>query len=143
MKNLWLTAIVAAGLPIAAVQAQSASAISKSYTEEWVFQVRWGHQQEWWRIFQKYQIATLDREKKLGLVKDFVVQVPGLHASDDRRWDYRIIVTYPDYQSSRQGDDIEKQIFPDAEARERDERRRWDLTVNHWDLPIDEIDPHF
>ena len=38
--------------------------------------------------------------------------------------------------------EIEAQLFPDKAALTRDENRRWELTVNHWDLPIRQIDPH-
>ena len=142
MVKQFLMTIAAATLSVSAVRAQSADTVGKSYSEEWVFQIRWGHQHEWWQIFQKYQIATLDREIRLGLVKNYVVEVPELHASNDSRWDYRIIVSYPDYASSKRGDDIERQLFPDAATRERDEQKRWDLTLNHWDMPIEKIDPH-
>jgi len=29
-----------------------------------------------------------------------------------------------------------------AAAFHREEHRRWELTVNHWDLPIHQMDPH-
>lgn len=142
MKKQSLVAVAVAILSASAANAQDCDPAGKTYSEEWVFQIRWGHQQEWWKIFQKYQIATLDQEEKLGLVKSYIVEVPELHASNDSRWDYRIIVTYSDYASSKHGEDIERRLFPDAATRERDEQRRGDLTINHWDMPIEEIDPH-
>ena len=36
--------------------------------------------------------------------------------------------------------EIAKQLFPDQEAFTRDESRRWELTTNHWDLPIHVVD---
>lgn len=142
MKKLDLIAIATIILSASGAQAQNVPANSTPYHEEWVFHVRWGHQHEWWKIFQKYQIATLDREKQLGFVTSYTVEVPDLHASDDSRWDYRIIITYPNYDASNHGDDVEQQLFPDAATRDREEQMRWDLTVNHWDLPVHEIDPH-
>ena len=32
--------------------------------------------------------------------------------------------------------DIARQLFPDQGAFIREENRRWELTTNHWDLPI-------
>ena len=138
----YLIAIVALVLLIETVQAQSPAANNKPYSEEWVFHVRWGHQHEWWKLFQKYQIATLDREKQLGFVTSYTVEVPDLHASDDARWDYRIVINYRIFEDSNRGDDVEAQLFPDAATREREEQKRWDLTINHWDLPVHQIDPH-
>jgi len=95
-----------------------------------------------WTLFQKYQIATLDREKQLGYVTDYQVFRPGEHVSEDSRWDYRIIITYPNYDGSKREGEVEAQLFPDRAALARDENRRWELTLNHWDLPIRQIDPH-
>jgi hypothetical protein len=108
---------------------------------EWVYRVKYGYQDEWWKIFKKYQLATLDREKQLGYVTDYQVYRPGAHTSEDSRWDYRIIITYPNYDGSKREGEVEAQLFPDKTALERDEDRRWELTLNHWDLPIRQIDP--
>ncbi len=67
----------------------------KPYQVEWVYRVKYGFQDEWWSIFQKYQIAILDREQQLGYVTRYTVTRPGLHVSEDSRWDYRIVITYP------------------------------------------------
>ena len=31
---------------------------------------------------------------------------------------------------------------PTRAAVAKEENRRWELTVNHWDLPIHQVDPH-
>jgi hypothetical protein len=90
---------------------------SQPYIVEWVYKVKFGYQDEFWQIFQKYQIATLNKEKELGSVLKYEVFRPGLHTSEDRRWDYRIVIYYK-------------------------EQRRWELTEVHWDLPIRQIDPN-
>ncbi len=118
---------------------------TRPYRVEWVYRIQYGHQGEWWKIFQKYQIAILDREKQLGYVTGYIVDRPGLHTSEEARWDYRVVITYPDYAGSTHEGEVQRQLFPDKAALERDEQRRWELrelTLNHWDLPIREIDPH-
>jgi len=115
---------------------------SDPYIVEWVYRVKWGHQDEFWQIFKKYQIATLDKEKELGSVVKYEVFRPGLHTSEDQRWDYRIIIYYKNVASSSGGGSIERQLFPDQETLKREENRRWELTEVHWDLPIRQIDPN-
>lgn len=122
--------------------AQAPPGAEKPYQVEWVYKVQYGHQKEWWRIFQKYQIAILDREKQLGYVSGYTVHRPGLHTSEDARWDYRIVITYPNPAGATHEQEVERALFPDAAALEREDQRRWELTLNHWDLPIHEIDPH-
>jgi hypothetical protein len=121
--------------------AQSASH-PKTYEVEWVYRVKYGFQDEWWRIFQKYQIAILDREKQLGYVVNYTVTRPGLHVSEDSRWDYRVVIDYPDQDGAAHEEEVTRALFPDAAARKTEENRRWELTLNHWDLPIHQIDPH-
>ncbi len=135
-----LASLFAAGF--VTLSAQAAVAADRPYQVEWVYYVKYGHQGEWWKIFQKYQVAILDRTKQLGFVTDYHIDKPGLHTSEDAHWDYRIIIDYPNYEASRHEGEVQHQIFPDTVAFDKAENRRWELTVNHWDLPIHQIDPH-
>jgi len=110
----------------------------KDFTEEWVYRVQYGHKDEWWKIFKKYQIAILERQKQLGYVKDFTVWGPGLHTDESSRWDYRVIIVRASYDAppGQSEGEVAKQLFPDQETFKREEDRRWELTANHWDLPI-------
>ena len=126
----------------AALSSQPAAAADGPYQVAWVYHVKYGHQGEWWKLFQKYQVAILDREKQLGFVSDYHIDRPGLHTSEDAHWDYRIIISYPSYETSQREGEVERQLFPDKAAFDRGEARRWELTVNHWDLPIHQMDPH-
>ena len=87
-------------------------------------------------------IAILDREQQLGYVTRYIVERPGLHTSEESRWDYRIVITYPDQAAATHEGEVQRQLFPDKTVLAREEQRRWELTLNHWDLPIHEIDPH-
>jgi hypothetical protein len=127
---------------VAFFTAQSAMAADQPYQVEWVYHVKYGYQQEWWTLFQKYQVAILDREKQLGFVSEYHIDKPGLHTSEDARWDYRIVITYPNYEGSRHEGEVERQLFSDRADLNKAENRRWELTVNHWDLPIHQVDPH-
>ncbi|MBN9555644.1 MAG: hypothetical protein J0H61_13410 [Alphaproteobacteria bacterium] len=138
MRRILISALAAA----AAFVPHAVQAADKPYQVEWVYHVKYGHQAEWWKIFQKYQVAILDREKQLGFVSDYRIDRPGLHTSEDARWDYRIVITYPSYEASQHEGEVERQLFPDRAALNRDENRRWELTANHWDLPIRQADPH-
>lgn len=126
-------------------QGSAAPAVSsgnKPYLVEWVYKVKWGYADEFWQLFKKYQIATLNREKELGYVTSYTVYRPGLHTGEDSRWEYRIVITYKNITSSQHGSEVEKQLFPDEAAMKRGENRRWELTEAHYDLPIKIIDPN-
>jgi hypothetical protein len=133
-----------ASLPTQAqpVKQSVAAASGKPETEEWVYRVRYGFKDEWWRIFRKYQIGILERQKQLGYVKDFQVWAPGLHTSEESRWDYRIIIVRAahDAPPGQSESEVAKVLFPDQDTFRREENRRWELTTNHWDLPIHLVD---
>lgn len=120
----------------------SASAGDKPYLVEWVYKVKWGHADEFWQIFKKYQIPVLNREKELGYVLYYTVYRPALHTGEDTRWEYRIVITYKNIASSNHGREVTKQLFPDQATLNREENRRWELTEAHYDLPIRIIDPN-
>jgi hypothetical protein len=126
-----------------AQQVAAASApLPKPVLEEWVYRTKYGYKDEWWAIFRKYQIAILERQKQLGYVKDFTVYAPSLHTSEDSRWDYRVIIVRAsaDAPPGQSEGEVAKQLFPDQATFKREENRRWELTLNHWDLPIHVVD---
>jgi hypothetical protein len=120
----------------------SVASVAKPETEEWVYRIRYGNQDEWFRIFRKYQLAILERQKQLGYVKDYQVWAPGLHTSEESRWDYRVVITRASHDApvGQSESEVAKQLFPDQDMFRREENRRWELTTNHWDLPIHLVD---
>ena len=125
-----------------AAASTSVSLSEKPYLVEWVYKVKWGYADEFWQLFKKYQIATLNREKELGYVTSYSVYRPGYHTGEDSRWEFRIVIAYKNISSSGHGSEVEKQLFPDQAAMKREENRRWELTEAHYDLPIHTIDPN-
>jgi hypothetical protein len=135
--------LLALGTSLAFAQStQSKPPSEPPYVVEWVYKVKFGHQDEFWQIFKKYQIPTLNREKQLGNVLKYEVFRPSLHTSEDHRWDFRVVIYYKDITMPAKASAIEKQLYPDRAAMRREENRRWELTEVHWDLPIHEIDPN-
>jgi len=134
-----LSALVLTGaLPIGA----HAAGADKPYVVEWVYKVKWGHSDEFFDIFRKYQVPILDRQKALGYVTQYTIYRPSLHTGEDERWDYKVVIVYRDQQASTHESDVEHELFPDRAALRRDENRRWEVVESHWDLPIHEVDPH-
>jgi hypothetical protein len=133
--------IFAAIAPLSTALPQS-PVTPKPYIVEWVYRVQYGHKDEWWTLFRKYQIAALDREQQLGYIASYTVFGPSLHTSEDSRWDYRIVIDYKDQSSSAHEGEVLRELFPDQATLRKEENRRWELTANHYDLPIHIVDPH-
>jgi hypothetical protein len=126
----------------AVAQPRAAAAAEAPYVVEWVYKAKWGYKEEYLRRFKQYQVPLLDRQKELGYILDYAIYTPLFHTGEDNRWDYRVIITYRDHDASTHEDEVARQLFPDQAAFKRDEQRRWELTMAHWDLPIRAIDPH-
>lgn len=141
-RILWTISILSSLLlPLSAQVVQATPASVRPETEEWVYRVRYGFGDEWFDIFRKYQIAILERQKQLGYVLDYKVWAPSLHTSEESRWDYRVIIVRASHDAPA-GDseaEVARQLFPDQASFKRDEKRRGELTANHWDLPIHQV----
>jgi hypothetical protein len=146
---LWAMALltVSFGLPSYNAAAQQSAPTSiptpKLVIEEWVYRTKYGYKDEWFRIFTKYQLAILERQKQLGFVKEYTVYAPSLHTSEESRWDYRVIIVRAsqDAPAGQSEGEIAKQLFSDQVTFRKEENRRWELTSNHWDLPIHIVQP--
>ena len=135
-----LVALGLSSLTSAAALAQPPKPGVKGYEVEWVYRVRYGSIDEWWDLFRKYQIPILDRAKTLGYVLDYRIYHPQFHTDEAARWDYRVEITYRDVEAASHEEEIARELFSDTATRKREENRRWELTENHWDLPIYQVD---
>ena len=145
LATAFLAVLVMGALPVRAQQtaaSPSVSATENPYLFEWVYKVKWGHADEFWQIFKKYQVPVLNRQKELGYVLSYTVYRPGFHTGEDTRWEYRIVITFKNLASFGHHREVTKQLFPDQSALNREENRRWELTEAHYDLPIRIIDPN-
>ena len=139
-KTLTIVGLALASLVAVVARAQPPKPGVEGYEVEWVYRVRYGFIDEWWDLFRKYQIPVLDRAKELGYVLDYRIYHPQFHTDEAARWDYRVEITYKDQAASSHEGEITAQLFPDSATRKREENRRWELTTNHWDLPIYQVD---
>jgi len=128
-------------LPIAgAAWSQPAKPGVKGYEVEWIYRVKYGFIDEWWDIYRQYEIPTLDRMVEQGYILNYRIYHPQLHTDEAARWDYRVEIVFKDFESASHEEEIAQKLFPDGAARRAAERRRWELTNNHWDLPIYQVD---
>ena len=145
MKHLVPRYLVLLGLVFLGMFALPASAQApkpgvSGYQVEWMYRVRYGFIDEWWELWRRYEVPVLERAKAQGIVLDYRIYRPTQHMDEAARWDYRVEITYKDYASAAKLAPMYDELFPDVEKRKRDDQRRWELTANHWDLPIYQVD---
>lgn len=127
---------------LAMAPAASAQASSKPYTEEYYYKVKWGFQEEFLTLFRKNHYPILKKQMELGRILSVRVEAPQIHFTEDGRWDYRVTVVWKDQLTpfdDFDGKALIRQLYPDQETFKREEQRRFELLLAHWDLPINAL----
>ena len=115
------------------------------YTVEYYYKVQWGHQQEFLNLFLKNHYPLLKKIQSTGRMLDVKIESPAYHTTEDGRWDYRVTIRFKNSTVATTANPDEealiKQIWPDQETYKREEQRRFEILVAHWDLPVTNITP--
>ena len=142
--NIW-SAVAASMLCLtihAVVQAQTAQPTDKPYVVEYYYKARWGYADEFIRLFKKNHYPFLRKLAESGKIVQVTGESPVYHATEDGRWDYRVRIVWKNVQvaNDNAGDDqILKQLFPDQDTFKREEQRRFEILLAHWDVPIKSV----
>ena len=70
---------------------------------------------------------------------------PAYHTTEDGRWDYRVTIVYKNSTVATTANPDEetfiRQLWPDQATYQREEQRRFEILLAHWDLPVTDITP--
>lgn len=110
-----------------------------TYTVEYYYKVGWGFADEFIRLFRKNHYPVLRKEMELGRILSVTAATPRYHATEESRWDYRVTIVFRNVAAAFGPGLTEqqmRQLYPDQETFEREEQRRFQILLAHWDLPI-------
>ncbi len=142
-RTIALLLLVAAAAPVASYP-QSASANSqKPFVIEYYYKTKWGHADEFLKLFKKNHYPVLKKEMEMGRIAKVWMDQPRYHATEDGRWDYRVTIVLPNATIANEFFDeaaLQKQMYPDQETFQREEQRRFEILDAHWDLPVKAVD---
>jgi hypothetical protein len=132
----------------AVVHAQGAppqGAADQPYTVEYYYKVQWGHQQEFLDLFLKNHYPLLKKIVSTGRMLSVKIDQPAYHTTEDGRWDYRVTIRFKNSTVATTANPDEaqfiKELWPDQQTYKREEQRRFEILLSHWDLPVTEITP--
>ena len=115
------------------------------YTVEYYYKVQWGHQQEFLDLFLKNHYPLLKKIQSTGRMLAVKIESPAYHTTEDGRWDYRVTITFKDSTVATTANPDEealiKQLWPDQDKYKREEQRRFEILLSHWDLPVTNTTP--
>lgn len=131
--------------PLLAQGAPPQAAAEQPYTMEYYYKVQWGHQQEFLQLFLKNHYPLLKKGVENGRMISVRIETPANHMTEDARWDYRVTIKYKNSTvattANPEEESLIKQLWPDQETYKREEERRFEILLAHWDLPVTDITP--
>jgi hypothetical protein len=146
VKNILLTLLlIILAQPLLAQGAPPQGAPDQPYAVEYYYKVQWGHQQEFLQLFLKNHYPLLQKIVESGRMISVKIEQPANHMTEDARWDYRVTIRFKNSTlattANPDEDRLIKQLWPDQENYKREEQRRFEILLAHWDLPVTDITP--
>ena len=139
---LLLLATLAAFSSVALAQAPPAPDPGKPYVMEYYYKVHWGLQDEFLTLFRKNHLPVLKYQIQQGRILSVRVDTPAFHMPEQERWDYRVTITFKNAEAAYTPADekaIQRELYPDQAAFQKEEQRRFQILEAHWDLAISQI----
>lgn len=146
MRNIVISLLLSVfALPILAQGPPPQTAAGQHYTIEYYYRVQWGHQQEFLQLFLKNHYPLLKKGVESGRMISVKIETPANHMTEDSRWDYRVTIQFKNSTvattASPEEESLIKELWPDQETFQREEQRRFEILLAHWDLPVTDITP--
>jgi hypothetical protein len=138
IRILPLVGLLLIGFGVNAQSTQSRQQ-SERYVVDYYYTAKWGFADEFIRLFRKNHFPVLKKQIETGRIVEVTASRPRYHATEDGRWDYRVTITWKNVAASidNSGEDaIIKQLYPDQETFRREEQRRFEILLAHWDVPV-------
>ncbi|HTS75743.1 MAG TPA: hypothetical protein VMG40_06040 [Bryobacteraceae bacterium] len=146
MKTVLLTLLVSVVTQCALAQGSPAQgAADQPYTMEYYYKVQWGHQQEFLQLFLKNHYPLLQKIVESGRMLSVKIEQPSNHMTEEGRWDYRVTIRFKNSTMATTANPDEErfieELWPDQETYRREEQRRFEILLAHWDLPVTDVTP--
>ncbi|MGI8962820.1 MAG: hypothetical protein ACR2IV_24295 [Bryobacteraceae bacterium] len=146
MRNVLLALLLSmCARPLLAQGSPPQARPDQPYPVEYYYKVQWGHQQEFQALFLKNHYPLLQKVVESGRMISVKIETPANHMTEDARWDYRVTIRFKNSTVATTANPDEealiKQLWPDQETYKREEQRRFEILLAHWDLPVTDITP--
>lgn len=143
-RRAWLGAAASALALTGAVVPARASPVpaARPFVVEYYYKVRWGFAREFRALFRKNHYPLLVEQQKMGRIVALKVEQPFYHATEDSRWDYRVTIVWKDAMVAHDdfdGADLRRRLYPDEERFRREEQRRFEILLSHWDVVVEPV----
>jgi hypothetical protein len=140
---LALLFLLSIALPTASHSQAASTASDKPFVVEYYYKAKWGHADEFLKLFKKNHYPVLKKEMEMGRIAKVWMDQPRYHTTEDGRWDFRVTIVFKNATVANEPFDeaaLQKQMYPDQDTFQREEQRRFEILDGHWDLPVKTVD---
>ena len=146
MKHLLLAVLLSlVAQPVFAQGSPAQVAADQPYAVEYYYKVQWGHQREFLQLFLKNHYPLLRKVIASGRMLSVKIETPANHMTEESRWDYRVTIRFRNSTAATTDNPDEakfiRDLWPDQSKYEREEQRRFEILLSHWDLPVTDVTP--
>lgn len=118
---------------------QQQAAAGGPFAVEYYYKVKWGHFDEFVELYKRNHYPILQRIQQTGRILSMSAAYPINHAGEATRWDFRFIIVWKDAATAYEDFDpspIVKELYPDQDKFKKEEQRRFELLIEHMDVPV-------
>ena len=134
--------IMAVGLSLGVgAQAPPAQAAGEPKVTWYFYTVKWGFQDEFLDLFQRNHYPVLKAKEKAGQYLSVRTFVPEFHGDGRADWTFAVELVEPPTPPARPTTyEVVTKLYPDRAKFLKEEQRRFELLVAHWDAPLNRLD---
>jgi len=143
MKFHLLSLLLLMSLLPVSLPAQTVDTTGKPFVVEYYYKAKWGYADEFLQLFKKNHYPLLKKQVEMGRMLKVWMDQPRYHTNEDGRWDYRVTIVFKNSAAANEPfdeDSLKKQLWPDQAVYAKEEQRRFEILLGHWDVPIKSVD---
>ena len=115
----------------------------ETFTIENYYKVKWGYAEEFLSLYKKNHYPLLKKALEKGDLISIAMEKPRQHSSEESRWDYRVTLVFKNMQAAfdpNLTEPYKKALYPDGEKLRKEEQRRFEILLAHWDVEVQAVD---
>ncbi len=124
--------------------AQNNSASKDYFTVENYYKVKWGYADEFINLWKKNHYPLLRKAREKGDIISVQPEKPRYHSGEDTRWDFKVTIVFKNAALAFDENlttPYKTQLYSDTAQLAKDEQRRFELLLAHWDVMTEAINP--
>lgn len=114
-----------------------------TFTIENYYKAKWGYADEFIELYKKNHYPLLKKAIEKGDLVSIKLEKPRQHATEESRWVYRVTLVFKNVQAAfdpNLTEPYKKSLYPDLEKLKKDEQRRFEILISHWDVEVQNVD---